>query len=244
MNAFVEHFRRFTGLFSPLPTHASMDEDDRRANSVATRLVPPSISAEVPIDDEDFQAAMQNMKRPVPPSRELSLYGVTSEEQAKRRILAENRHSMAVQIGGNHYRKMPMQPFEFTLRNAWDGAAHSILKYVSRHHEKGGAEDLKKARHIVDIRVDFMPQMYFTPGVYVPVPWDMDPPSIDRFIEGNRIKPPEASVLHELCRWVYSPDLMNSSPVAGEKAQPAPEALKDRITALIYLRYGVTADED
>lgn len=58
------------------------------------------------------------------------------------------------QIGGNHYLTKAMQPFEFSGRNGWDGFAHTILKYITRWREKGGLQDLKKAKHVAQLRVD------------------------------------------------------------------------------------------
>lgn len=65
--------------------------------------------------------------------------------------------SLTQQVGGNHYKEMGMQPFEFSLQNGWDAAAHSVLKYVARHKAKGGLQDLEKAIHICDIRADLLP---------------------------------------------------------------------------------------
>lgn len=56
------------------------------------------------------------------------------------------------QEAGTHYVNMGMQPFHFAMVNGWDAGAFSILKYVSRHRSKNGLEDLKKARHFVELR--------------------------------------------------------------------------------------------
>lgn len=61
--------------------------------------------------------------------------------------------AMAIQHGGEHYKGMAIQPFEFGHANRYDAEIFSVIKYVSRHHLKGGAEDLRKAAHIVSIRV-------------------------------------------------------------------------------------------
>lgn len=57
------------------------------------------------------------------------------------------------QIGGDHYLKYGMQPFQFTGPNGWDGFAHTILKYITRWRDKGGLLDLEKARHVAHLRV-------------------------------------------------------------------------------------------
>lgn len=54
------------------------------------------------------------------------------------------------QVGGVHYKKHGIQPWdvwqEYGL-NAFEGA---ILKYLLRWRDKNGVEDLKKARHTLD----------------------------------------------------------------------------------------------
>lgn len=56
------------------------------------------------------------------------------------------------QHGGSHYTNMGMQPIKFVMANGWDAGAFSILKYVSRHRTKKGLEDVRKARHFVELR--------------------------------------------------------------------------------------------
>lgn len=51
------------------------------------------------------------------------------------------------QIGGSHYKKMPIQVMEFCQRNRLTWAQSSVIKYVARHEHKGGLEDIKKAIH-------------------------------------------------------------------------------------------------
>jgi hypothetical protein len=58
------------------------------------------------------------------------------------------------QIGGNHYKDMVIQPIEYILKNKIGFAEGCIIKYVSRHRSKGGVEDLKKARHFLDLLIE------------------------------------------------------------------------------------------
>lgn len=60
--------------------------------------------------------------------------------------------ALKTQVAGNHYSKLKIQPMEFAMANSWDAGAFSILKYVTRHHDKNGLQDLQKARHFVDLR--------------------------------------------------------------------------------------------
>ena len=58
------------------------------------------------------------------------------------------------QIGGNHYLKYKIQPIEFILKNDIPFIEGNIIKYVLRHKQKNGIEDLKKAKHYIDLLID------------------------------------------------------------------------------------------
>lgn len=49
------------------------------------------------------------------------------------------------QVGGDHYSKMKIQPTEYIHANGLDFFEGNIVKYVSRHRSKNGAEDILKA---------------------------------------------------------------------------------------------------
>ena len=51
------------------------------------------------------------------------------------------------QCGGNHYRNMAIQPIEFIHANGIPYMEGNVVKYISRHRSKNGAEDVKKAIH-------------------------------------------------------------------------------------------------
>ena len=64
------------------------------------------------------------------------------------------------QIGGNHYLKMKIQPSEFANKNNLPFAEGNAIKYICRHKYKGKKEDLKKAKHYIDMIIerDYDPQ--------------------------------------------------------------------------------------
>lgn len=62
--------------------------------------------------------------------------------------------ALDVQEGGSHYKKYKIQPIEFCHANKIPSLESSIIKYVVRHKDKGGLEDLKKAKHILDILIE------------------------------------------------------------------------------------------
>ena len=52
-----------------------------------------------------------------------------------------------VQIGGDHYRSMAIQPVTYIESNGLDFLAGNVVKYVSRHRNKNGVADVRKAIH-------------------------------------------------------------------------------------------------
>ena len=58
------------------------------------------------------------------------------------------------QIGGSHYLKFKIQPSEFANKNNLPFAEGNAIKYICRHKDKGGKEDLKKAKHYIDMSIE------------------------------------------------------------------------------------------
>jgi hypothetical protein len=54
------------------------------------------------------------------------------------------------QIGGEHYVKLLIQPWEIIERNGLDYWEGNALKYLLRWRYKNGVEDLEKAKHYID----------------------------------------------------------------------------------------------
>lgn len=59
-----------------------------------------------------------------------------------------------IQVGGDHYR-MPIQPVEYIWKNNMNFFQGNVLKYISRYKTKGDKEDLLKARHYIDMLIEF-----------------------------------------------------------------------------------------
>ena len=58
------------------------------------------------------------------------------------------------QEGGTHYKKFAIQPTEFIQKNNLGWCEGNIIKYTTRHNFKNGLEDLKKARHYIDLLIE------------------------------------------------------------------------------------------
>ena len=65
------------------------------------------------------------------------------------------RRATATQVGGDHYAKMAIQPMEYSMKNGLDACQHTAIKYISRFRDKGGIEDLRKAKHVIDMLIQF-----------------------------------------------------------------------------------------
>jgi len=65
-------------------------------------------------------------------------------------INAEMTTANQTQVGGDHYKAKPIQPWDFIAANQLGYFEGNIVKYLSRWRDKGGINDLKKARHYLD----------------------------------------------------------------------------------------------
>jgi len=54
-------------------------------------------------------------------------------------------------VGGSHYKGMVIEPIEFILANDLSYCEANIIKYACRHARKGGAQDLDKIIHYVEL---------------------------------------------------------------------------------------------
>ena len=54
------------------------------------------------------------------------------------------------QIGGTHYKKGGEEHWDRAYRLGYDPFQYIITKWIERWKEKGGVEDLRKARHAID----------------------------------------------------------------------------------------------
>jgi hypothetical protein len=55
------------------------------------------------------------------------------------------------QIGGNHYQDLVIQPTDYIIKNNIPFAEGNVIKYVSRHKQKGKEQDIKKAIHYLSM---------------------------------------------------------------------------------------------
>ena len=58
------------------------------------------------------------------------------------------------QIGGSHYKKYKIQPSRFINDNRILFAEGNAIKYICRHQDKGGKQDLLKAIHYIEMIIE------------------------------------------------------------------------------------------
>ena len=59
--------------------------------------------------------------------------------------------SLLTQVGGDHYKKMAIQPAEFINKNKLLFAEGNAIKYICRHSSKGKLQDIDKAIHYLEM---------------------------------------------------------------------------------------------
>ena len=57
------------------------------------------------------------------------------------------------QVGGDHYKGMAIQPIEFAQKNNLSYCESNAIKYICRHANKNGVEDLRKAIHNIELLI-------------------------------------------------------------------------------------------
>jgi hypothetical protein len=62
--------------------------------------------------------------------------------------------SLESQVGGSHYKDMAIQPVEYIEKNRLSYLEGCVVKYVSRHRQKGKDQDLRKAIHCLELLLE------------------------------------------------------------------------------------------
>lgn len=62
--------------------------------------------------------------------------------------------ALAKQEGGDHYKKLLIQPVEYIMKNQLDFLQGNMIKYATRHKDKNGAEDLRKVIHYAQLALE------------------------------------------------------------------------------------------
>lgn len=58
------------------------------------------------------------------------------------------------QVSGTHYKKLKIQPVTYIHANNIGFMEGSAIKYLSRWRDKGGVDDLQKAKHFIEMLIE------------------------------------------------------------------------------------------
>jgi hypothetical protein len=86
-------------------------------------------------------------------------------------------NALEKQIAGTHYKSLPIQPVEYCQKNQLGFCEASVVKYVTRHKDKAGREDILKAIHFLELLLEIeypLPQPQ--PAPTNPLPVESDSP--------------------------------------------------------------------
>ena len=65
-----------------------------------------------------------------------------------------SKKALDVQIGGDHYKGLEIQPMEYSMRNNLNACQHTAIKYITRYKSKDGKADLEKAVHTIQMLIE------------------------------------------------------------------------------------------
>ena len=75
--------------------------------------------------------------------------------------MIEEKNAIDVQIGGDHYKKLPYQPIQLAAKVNLNGFQLFIIKYITRYHNKAGKTDLEKAIHTAQLGEVLNPKNFY-----------------------------------------------------------------------------------
>lgn len=58
------------------------------------------------------------------------------------------------QVSGDHYKDKIIQPVEYIYMNGIGYMEGNVIKYITRWKEKGGVNDLRKAKHYIELLIE------------------------------------------------------------------------------------------
>lgn len=125
-NNYLKVIKERDGLVDLLALYQKPNEK-RQPNPFDTRHCPPKVK---PVDCVRSKECTSD--------RGMAVSGDTSNAWDK-------------QVGGDHYKQYAIQPAKFALANGLDYAQSNAIKYIVRHKDKNGVQDLDKAIHYIEL---------------------------------------------------------------------------------------------
>lgn len=69
------------------------------------------------------------------------------EGREKQSMTTPPQKANDVQVGGDHYKKKTIEPWDYIIANNLGFLEGNAIKYITRHKEKNGVQDIDKAIH-------------------------------------------------------------------------------------------------
>lgn len=79
------------------------------------------------------------------------------EEEVTQTMLSKGANgtsALDIQVAGNHYKDLAIQPVEYIHANGIGYFEGNVIKYVSRWRAKNGIKDLEKAKHYIELLIE------------------------------------------------------------------------------------------
>lgn len=93
-----------------------------------------------------YEVVKEDIRGAVPPDE---AQGSPDKTETKKESVLDIQH------GGSHYKDKGIQPIEYIVANNLDFCQGNIVKYVTRHKNKNGAEDVRKIIHYAQFILKF-----------------------------------------------------------------------------------------
>lgn len=61
--------------------------------------------------------------------------------------------AMDKQVGGDHYKRLAIQPAEYCYKNKLNNLESEAVGYITRHRFKNGKQDIEKAIHTLEMLI-------------------------------------------------------------------------------------------
>lgn len=78
----------------------------------------------------------------------------TRSRPVRRRRPVATESALSRQEGGGHYKDLPIQPIVYAYHNRLGPHELLVLRYITRHRNKGGAKDIRKAIHSLEMLLE------------------------------------------------------------------------------------------
>lgn len=119
--------------------------------------------------------------------------------------------ALDVQIGGNHYKRLGIQPVPFWQANMMGASEGACIKYATRWKDKEGVKDLRKGRHFIELILEdetYIAQCQLLRSVLTPHMRNrlfnvMGP---TEYIQANNLCREEAGVVRHIWWWNFKAD--------------------------------------